>query len=105
MLKGEKVRVHVFGRSGCARTQRVLSRLVKFVRRKQLPERIELVFFDLETAEGLAEAAYRQLEGEIPAIWVEARRPGPAISGEPPFRDRGGTEADKGVSLVAPSRN
>ena len=49
---------------------------------------MEFEYFDLETAEGLAEAAFEQLEGDLPVLIVEAEEPGTAISGEPLFRDR-----------------
>ena len=52
-------------------------------------DRVRLEFFDLETAEGLAEAAFQQLEGELPAVLVDMPVSGPAISGDKtPFRGR-----------------
>jgi len=49
---------------------------------------VRMKFYDLETAEGLAEAAFQQLDGEIPAVLVDAEIPGQVISGESSFRDR-----------------
>jgi hypothetical protein len=104
-MKGENVRIKVFGRSGCARTRAALLRLSRFVRGKQWPEEVELRFFDLETAEGLAEAAFHQLEGDLPAVLVEAKFPGPVISGEPPFRDRKSAQGESPHSILSPSWN
>jgi hypothetical protein len=71
----------------------VLLRLARLLREKQWTGKVEIVFFDLGTAVGLAEAAFCQLEGETPAILVETEVPGPVISGERPSRVRKGTYA------------
>lgn len=67
--------------------------------------RVDFRFFDLETAEGLAEAAYEQLEGDLPVLIVEAESPGTAISGEPLFRDRNTFSGERELSAFFPSRN
>lgn len=63
-------------------------RVRRFLNKVGWSDRVRVEFFDLETAEGLAEAAYQQLDGELPAVLVEAKVPGAAISGETPFRGR-----------------
>lgn len=97
------MRIFVFGTSGCTRTRKVLLRLMQLVRHKHWPGQVEIRFCDLETADGIAEAAFHQLEGELPAVLVEAEAPGHKISGEPPFRDR--KTACEERPLLSPSWN
>ena len=99
------MRIRVFGRAGCTRTHAALSRIARLVRRRKWTGPVEIVFFDLGTAEGLAEAAFRQLEGEIPAVMVEAETPGPVISGDPPSRERANTGGESILGVLNPSRN
>lgn len=80
--------VRVFGRSGCARTGEVLLRLKRWLSGISFADRARLEYYDLETAEGLAEAAYQQLEGDLPVVLVVTKAPGLAISGDVPFRSR-----------------
>lgn len=75
------MKINIFGRSGCARTREVMLRLLQQVTRNNWFDRVELKFHDLGTAEGLAKAAYHQLEGDLPAILVEVDVPGQGISG------------------------
>ena len=105
VIKGETVKIRIFGRAGCARTHAALFRIARLVRQKTWTGKVEIVFFDLGTAEGLAEAAYRQLEGEIPAVLVETERPGPVISGEPPSRERASTREASILRVLTPSPN
>jgi hypothetical protein len=51
-------------------------------------DRVRIEFHDLGTVEGLAEAAFQQLEGDLPAVLVDAKVPGVAISGERPSQGR-----------------
>ena len=97
----------VFGRSGCARTRRILLRLERMVKEVGWSNRVRLEFFDLETAEGLAEAAFQQLEGELPAVLVELPASGSAISGDyTPFRGRMIQErGENPVLRIQPSLN
>jgi len=100
------VSILVFGRSGCARTRRVLLRLERMVKEVGWSDRVRLEFFDLETAEGLAEAAFQQLEGEIPTVLVDIPASGPAISGETSFRGRRIQERGEAhVLRIQPSLN
>ena len=99
------MKIRIFGRAGCAQTHAVLFRVARMVRQKTWTGKVEIVFFDLGTAEGLAEAAYRQLEGEIPAVLVEAETPGPVISGETPSRERMSTRAAGILGVLSPSPN
>jgi len=99
------VTIKLFGRSGCARTRKVYLRLSNWIATLGQSIQVEMVFFDLETAEGLAEAAFEQLEGDLPVLIVEAEGPGTAISGEPLFRDRKSFLGDREWERFFPSRN
>jgi len=97
--------IKLFGRAGCARTRRVYLRLSKWMATLGESVNLQFEYFDLETAEGLAEAAYEQLEGDLPVLIVEAEEPGEAISGEPLFRDRSTFLGEGEPIRFYPSRN
>jgi hypothetical protein len=59
---------------------------MQVMRQKGWVDQVDFRFYDLETADGLAEAAYHQLEGDLPAVIVEAGKPGKVISGEVLFQ-------------------
>ena len=80
--------IKVFGRSGCARTRKVLLCLRRWLNGAASYDRVRVEFYDLGTVEGLAEAAFQQLEGDLPAVLVDAKVPGVAISGERPSQGR-----------------
>ncbi len=103
--QGEIVTIKLFGRSGCARTRRVYLRLSKWIATLGESTNLSFIYFDLETAAGLAEAAYEQLEGNLPVLIVEAVEPGTAISGEPLFRDRNMFSGEEEPIRFFPSRN
>ena len=95
----------LFGRSGCARTRRVYLRLSKWVTALEGAPGVRFIYFDLETAAGLAEAAFEQLEGDLPVLIVESKEPGKVISGEPLFRDRNTFSGDGSWTRFYPSDN
>lgn len=97
--------IKLFGRSGCARTRRVYLRLSKWLAGLAETAEVDFVYFDLETAAGLAEAAFEQLEGDLPVLIVETMGPGTAISGEPLFRDRNTISGEGEWGRLFPSRN
>ena len=99
------MKIKLFGRSGCARTRRVYLRLSKWIATLKESVQVDLEYFDLETAEGLAEAAFEQLEGDLPVLIVEAEEPDTAISGEPLFRDRNSFLGESEFARFFPSRN
>ena len=74
------MRVLVFGRVRCRRTQGVLVRLRDWILKSGLEGGVALEFVDLDTTAGLAEAAYRQLGGRLPAVVVEASAGSPGWS-------------------------
>lgn len=100
------MKIKVFGKAGCTRTKGALLKAARLVKQRIWRGEVELEFFDLGTAEGLAEAAYCQLEGEIPAVLVETDLPGPVISGESPSRKRTNSSAQEGrIPVMMPSLN
>jgi hypothetical protein len=80
-------------------------RLQKWLAALQETATVDFVYFDLETAAGLAEAAFEQLEGDLPVLIVETEGPGTAISGEPLFRDRNTFSGEAESVRFFPSRN
>lgn len=100
------MKIKVFGHAGCSRTKGALLKVARLVKQRNWKGEVELVFFDLGTAEGMAEGAYCQLEGEIPAVLVETDMPGPVISGESPSRNRINSPAKEGrIPVMTPSLN
>ena len=97
--------VRVFGRFGCARTRWVVARLLKWKEKIGENDRFKLVFYDLETAEGMAEAAFQQLEGDLPVVMVDTGPPGSVISGEGLFRDRYLFREESPYKGLSPSLN
>lgn len=79
--------VRLFGHATCPQTNVAWKQLSLLSKRKNWSDRVQIVWHDLSTADGLAEAAYYQLEGDLQTILVDVVRSENAatISGEEPY--------------------
>lgn len=64
------IRVSVFGKKGCGACKAAVDKIVHFSNRWGTAEDTDIDFVDMETPDGLAEGAYRDVY-EIPTVILE----------------------------------
>jgi hypothetical protein len=61
--------IHVFGKTGCAKCDSTKNKLGHFISKMGVDERVDVVFFDMDTVDGMAEGAFRDV-ADIPTTIV-----------------------------------
>ena len=64
------VKISVFGKQGCARCDTTKNKLGHFLNQWELDHKVEMVFHDMDTVDGRAEAAFYDVES-IPVTVIE----------------------------------
>ena len=64
------MRVDVFGKEECAKCRTTKNKLNHFLKKWGLDGKVEIQYFDMDSEEGIAEGAFRDV-GQIPTIIVE----------------------------------
>jgi hypothetical protein len=61
--------IHVFGKTGCAKCDSTKHKVGHFIAKMGVDERVDVVFFDMDTVDGMAEGAFRDV-AEVPTTIV-----------------------------------
>ena len=61
--------VEVFGKDGCAKCKAAKDKLTHYVTKQSLQQEVDLIFYDVETVDGMAESAFKDVH-EIPTTIV-----------------------------------
>jgi len=64
------MKIHVFGKPGCARCESTKAKLGHFLKKWQVEERVKLDFVRLDTADGLACGAFNNVYDTMPVTIV-----------------------------------
>ena len=64
------VKIFVFGKQNCAKCKTTKNKLQHFLNQWQVDHKVEMIFHDLETVDGLAEGAFHDVR-DIPLTIVE----------------------------------
>ena len=67
---GEFEKIAIFGKQGCPKCDTTKNKLRHFAARWQVDHKLQLVFHDLDTVDGLAEGAFYDVN-DVPVIIVE----------------------------------
>ena len=62
--------IHVFGKQGCAKCDSTKNKVGHFISKMGIDERVSLTFFDMDTVDGMAEGAFRDV-ADIPVTIVQ----------------------------------
>jgi len=61
--------IHVFGKQGCAKCDSTKNKLGHFISKLGVDDRVQVTFFDMDTVDGMAEGAFRDV-ADIPTTIV-----------------------------------
>lgn len=64
------MQVKIFGKEGCAKCQTTKNKFNHFISKWNLEDKVEVVFYDMDTVEGMAEGAYIDVV-DIPVTILE----------------------------------
>lgn len=63
------MKIEVFGKQGCALCQTTKRKLAHFIEKWGRSDKVEMAFVDMETVEGLAEGAFRDVS-DVPTTII-----------------------------------
>lgn len=66
----KRIRILIFGKSNCAKCQTTKNKINHFIKKWELENKIEIIYWDMDTIDGRAEGAYYDI-WEIPGIIIE----------------------------------
>jgi hypothetical protein len=92
-------RINIFGKNGCAKCTTTKNKVEHFLGRWELANKVEMVFHDMDTVDGMAEGAFHDVD-HIPATIVE--RSGRSVArwdGEVPSSKRMKLVLDESVAV------
>ncbi|MBI4845840.1 MAG: thioredoxin family protein [Candidatus Omnitrophica bacterium] len=82
------MKIKVFGKKGCAKCETTKNKLTHFITKWDVDNKVELVFHDMDTIDGMAEGAYNDVL-HIPTTIVEKENQVVARwDGEVPISDK-----------------
>ena len=64
------MKIKVFGKNNCAKCETTKNKLKHFITRWEMEHKVNIVFHDMESVDGIAEGAYHDV-GEIPTTIIE----------------------------------